>query len=737
MMREWHTMPSGSSSYAGKYLNTQDIEKASEALSLDSNAYKDMGSSICGPAPDWKALGLPYPAFGNAPCVSPGCGVTTCKGFYHVKPSTRIRWFADAMRGLGNTNDQHTLKWLRDRAVAYEEMRKKEGHIAAPISAATMLADVIDELCHGKKPLEPSNDWFKVRAAPSQVFKPTPLTFEQEEEMAQTSDMKKCRTQKAKGVIYARDTDNEITSYAYGTRRPRCVAVMPTLGTVEYWRTRQLSWLKFPLFARPCPKRPRHGFLDSRIVNSWDEVEALLAETLSIDPDGELMLMPPLQGRTSAVATEAGISWGWGNDGATDGKNALSIPTPCNLEKWKQKVRPKGCGIRNALYLELVTAPANYDTGDAEHSTIVQYRDGPVPGTAKNYIPAWATTVPVRSILKQGSSVKSKELLEWERKVKAAVKENGGPKGLVLYLPGHTLASHWAVHGIAAGIPVVTEEVTLEVGKPLDGALGSAPKFKRIDYQRLASYLEFFLVTPFATKYGKDRESGSQSAKMYRAIATLHAMGIWSPERHLIKLMAEAPITIAKCLATACCGEVRHWWSSGPGASDIDRPPPMTQLISDTTRWDPNNGSGAGNGMDRGWVYKELLEMSGPVGWNTLKRAVREAHADFSTSGWRSGFGGDNWAKAAMEACKLFDAIDAFRARPTAGTWRKVVRKMNTAVNMVHNGGKLFNKWLNSDSMTRLNDYPVFGFMHPRTAEFILEGVKNGKVKEKEARMVA
>src|ERR1035437_7070023 len=83
--------------------------------------------------------------------------------------------------------------------------------------------------------------------------------------------------------------------------------------------------IKFPCFARPCPKRPRHGFVDSKVVNNPEEAAELIQKTLEIDPDGEVLFAPILDATYSAIWTPGLISIGPGNDGATAGKNSFAL----------------------------------------------------------------------------------------------------------------------------------------------------------------------------------------------------------------------------------------------------------------------------------------------------------------------------------------------------------------------------------------------------------------------------
>src|SRR5207237_6510131 len=87
--------------------------------------------------------------------------------------------------------------------------------------------------------------------------------------------------------------------------------------------------LRPQLFARPCPVRPRHGFVDSRKVKAFDpDVINLLKESWAEDPDAELLLTPYIPAEFSGVWRPGLLVLGPGHDGATSGHSSIAVPLP-------------------------------------------------------------------------------------------------------------------------------------------------------------------------------------------------------------------------------------------------------------------------------------------------------------------------------------------------------------------------------------------------------------------------
>jgi len=72
-------------------------------------------------------------------------------------------------------------------------------------------------------------------------------------------------------------------------------------------------------FSRPCPMRPRHGFVDSREIRTVAEAAGLIQETLHADEDAEIVTMPLVNAAFSGIWTPGSLVVGQRNDRATAG----------------------------------------------------------------------------------------------------------------------------------------------------------------------------------------------------------------------------------------------------------------------------------------------------------------------------------------------------------------------------------------------------------------------------------
>lgn len=201
----------------------------------------------------------------------------------------------------------------------------------------------------------------------------------------------------------------------------------------------EAGWLPFPLFARPCPTVPCHGFVDSRIVKSSAELKKVVEETIAADPEGEVLLMALIDSKLNTVWTPGLLSIGMGHDGATSGKDTLNIPINATWPpKGEGKVlKSAGIGEGEWPYIEAVVR--------LDGSTyLTQLRAGPkVKGAIQpDFIPH---KVEVKGVVRP----EGEDLLAWMEKVKTF------SPGTVVYHPGGSLVDHFTVHCRTADVPCI------------------------------------------------------------------------------------------------------------------------------------------------------------------------------------------------------------------------------------------------------------------------------------------
>lgn len=491
-----------------------------------------------------------------------------------------------------------------------------------------------------------------------------------------------CKTQKALSIYDLNSHNGEFPCtdhFPSGAKiLPQHISTIPTI---------------YPLFARPCPLTPRHGFVDSRPVHSQEEALALLEEVKREDPEGELILMPILTGKYSAVATNVGVTWGHGNDGVTGGKGEnILIPTPTTqVERWNYYTH-LSLKIPDAAYLELVEHNG--------HTIVVQVRNGPALPNTPDYIPR--TEVVNKVFRPDGYS-----LLTWERLLKDAVMRNGGkPDGLAICSQGMALSSHYAVHGVELGIPVITSRGT-KVGDQLGRVESTTPELTQADYDNLAALIRAWELKNYITPEGLKCNS-----TILTAIATIHTMQQWGNTPHLQQLRASSIISLLRYLSAATLGEMRYWWTQGPGR---DGGSPLTDLDSKLSS------------KDRDQIYTNILK---PAPIHTILGDFKTTRKDFNTYSWRgqvgrrgrdpSTYGGRKWGNVSNAGLNLAEATLAFLSSPSKQTWAEVTITANTAVHTAHNNGFALNKWISGNIFKKVAECPGLGFLNSFAGQIAL-----------------
>lgn len=432
------------------------------------------------------------------------------------------------------------------------------------------------------------------------------------------------RTQKARGVVATGKF-----YHSYMEPFDWVIVITDEARLAEAWQ--QVPWGK--AFARPCPIRPRHGFVESRIVTSYDELVRLWREAKEADPEGEVMLTPPINAEYNLILTPSGITIGRGHDGATSGRGAVTLPiAPKFLPMW-----PDLLGEGEVPYMEAV-----WDTNKKQW-VVTQYRSGPKAGAVEDYVP---TEVQVKRVIEVDPNM---DLLEWEKLVA------GLGEGDVVYHPGGSLMSHFGVHCIANNVPYVTTE------RPREGAVlqPTAYEWGEADYKRLAKYIAGFGRVP-----------GLGAKRMLPlALAIVHSIGALlasKPTDASLKLLAWGITHLARSCMGASVGELRY---------------------------SPRRNKGIGLSVkgNRDMVYEGALR----AGWAKIAKSLALARADFLMGGWTSGYGGRKWADSTLAAMQYVMAVSGFMSVPGNDTLGTLMERANRLLHVQHNNGWYLGKWPN------------------------------------------
>lgn len=504
------------------------------------------------------------------------------------------------------------------------------------------------------------------------------------------------QTQKAKGILRL---NGMLPSRWMGIelQGPTVLQVFP------YYVTKS-ALTKFPLFARPCPMVPRHGFVESRVVKDAGELLDVWMETQHAERDPEMVVMPPLTGRYSAIVNNAGATWGRGNDGATDGTagGSILIPTQQSAANWLEAhlddLSLHAVGVKENAFLELVEHKGR--------TTVVQMRDGPeVEGGSPDWVPKDMT---VQKVL----DPEGLDLLQWEQLVKG----NAHTSGTVVSMRGGNLSSHYAIHAIIHGIPVVTSR-HVGFGSELTATgKGDVTPLGREDYRALAENVRKWLDRSLVPQTRKPSHKEdpfwthweAQNAAASTAVATVHAQARWGNDAHLMRLRAFSFAMLARLLPAALAGELRHGWSRGMG-NELRK-----------AKW---RGFFTGRRQDathnRQRIYNAVMTPE-PGYLSALERFANDASHDFNELEWRGSYGGEKWGQVAEASVEYIKALRKFLKRPGKVSYKRMVAAANVLIHTAHNNGAALNKWVGSGALDLIANAPQMGFANIVAAKIVL-----------------
>ena len=415
-----------------------------------------------------------------------------------------------------------------------------------------------------------------------------------------------------------------------------------------------------PTWARPCPTRPRHGFLESRAVETVKEVGKLWRDTVRIEPDAELMLQPMVDAGRSAILTPNQVVWGPGNDGATSGKDCVSLklgPTPYELmeQGWVTRARITGTDVP---YYEIV-----YEKGHLTTPVFVQMRGGPYVAAVRDYVPRKGKVKHLYLLDPKVQEVTPEALLEWE----AAVPRF--KPGTVVVHFGGSVSSHYGVHCVTNGIPYFTTRVP-EVGEVIEPI--------EEDEQLVPDMVRQGLLKGWGPQAQRSTQYFNRSVQY--AMFALHN---YTADRSEIgsEMLGHAATRLFKLMGMACLGEFRHFEQThGDRRHTIYKLDPELTV---TMMNQPMNTGARETIFTRVWQYD----------LDKTAKFLTVATRSFLRDQWSSGMGGLMWGQCGVSALHLYNALQHVRERPSPRALKYLVDRMNSTVNLVHNGGSLFNKF--------------------------------------------
>jgi len=452
------------------------------------------------------------------------------------------------------------------------------------------------------------------------------------------------KTQKAKGIMTGIKTfvNARGNFFCKITNSPTHIFV----GTKK--EAENISSNVLPGFARPCPKTPRHGFVDSKMVETKKELVSLFNEARQVDSSSEIVIGPVFDGiKCSSVYTSNGtITIGKGNDGATGGHDAINFPVaPVKLEK--KTIKDSGLTAKDTAYVESIYTHDG-DLGNKKHmyintnkvnyiTHITQIRGGPeIEVNLQDFIPH---DVFVSQIVKPNNN-----LVEWEQQVKEF------DEGTVVYAPGSSLSSHAAIHCFLRRIPFITS-FEPKVGQNID-KVDMAQNFKNNRQFKRGVTAAFRLMSKANTEVLSDY--------FLFALSVIHNWPYLSESDNSDWLIGAASTIYATLGTAVVMGESRH-------------------------------SSSAGGSTPRHIVYTKSFDLK-----ETMMQPLPAIMNRFYTGKWSPGYGGINWAWCSIYNISIWNnIIDVYNSNSemiSEEKLNKLIASLNLMANISHNNGLWFDK---------------------------------------------
>ena len=290
----------------------------------------------------------------------------------------------------------------------------------------------------------------------------------------------------------------------------------------------------------------------------------------------------------------------------------------------------------------------------------------------------------------------------------------------MVWLPGGSLASHWAVHAITHKVAVVTSMRVLSPDMEIKPT-SVVPSLTDGDLEWLADRMKRWVERDYVTGVAHGLYA---KGTIGSAVAMVQQQHLWGTEQHLMELRAAGIVSLIRFLSAACVGEVRYYMRNGPGS---------TRGVSQRTVL---RGEDSFQSFGRSAIYSIYLR---PVPLEVLEETMRNVFNDFMEPGWRNeddkvrfdrdgeikgpqhyGYGGPKWGNSAAVTEVLIRRARQFIKDPTAERWAALMKQANFAVNTAHNNGQVLSKWLNGHFFDNVTKMPAGGFLNAFTARVCL-----------------
>lgn len=489
-------------------------------------------------------------------------------------------------------------------------------------------------------------------------------------------------------------------------------------------------------FMRPVPHNPEHGFVDSRLVKTEQDVLEVIEEIRKTGEIPEFIAMPLIDCQYSGVITPDMISLGKGHDGATQGLNAFIMPLEIDdkdrdkLSKMFWDVEEGYCPVCK------ITSKVKYSSTICIKCNNLLERKWPYVETLYEDQYTYPTVVQLRSgpelkIENEKIKVKyvkqidsSMDLIEWGKlskqlKEDISINENG-TKDLysrtcpVIWHPGGAISSHFGVHCKETKLPYITSTIAPKEGDIIEIGI------------RQNTNVEAFregLVIGLETSLVDLEKDGRKKAKRYlkNFLAALHGYALLDLGNAEVARFIGFSFAVGTRVVSALpIGEARHKKESRKLIENI---------IDIEFKKLNNHHTMCSCGACRGLIYSVawLVDLSISI------RALTAAYDSFRMPIWggsdnlSGAYGGKKWASCTLSTLNIFIAFRGLLKASTIENVTEIVDKINIMVNEAHNGGWFLNKLLTKNDFDKAGELPHFFFSPEMAFKMREEYSKEGK----------
>lgn len=425
------------------------------------------------------------------------------------------------------------------------------------------------------------------------------------------------------------------------------------------------SSFNFPVFARPCPVVPRHGFVDSTSCLNAEQLNHISLETQREEAAAELLVTKPIDADYSAIFTGGTVTFSTGNDGATSGNNVRYFYLNEDPIAPAIGLDPTVLLEGEVPFYELVFAkPSIYS--EKKTTNLVQVRSGPSVPKFKNYIPK---EIVVEKIIRAKDYP---ELLDWEREMNSA-----DPNTTIVDHRGGSLATHYSIHAITNNIAIFTTYLP-EVGDRIVPNTNS-----EITEENKEEFYRAFCKSFSAARNWE--EIGYANVNRYMCDAVRIALSC---------LHNYAAIDMAKDFEVlgACLGIfVRATLAVSAGETRFAKNHINSSTPNRVSSWVKDLPGG------RYPVYRMMYEKSD----EDIIKSAMDIYWSFTEVSWPGGYGGKAWRNCTRSSIELYNAC-------IERDVKKVVSLFNNVIHEEHNGGKYLNKIISIGDFDSAAENPSF-----------------------------